>query len=425
MDMNVLILGALILSIVIGFITNINIGILSIVFSYILSYSYGLTANDILSLWPMKLFFILLSITYFYGYAITNGTLTIISERIVHAVKKESMIPIALFALVVIFAGIGPGHYAAFAFMSPLIMSIAEKIKMNKILAAIIIYSGACVGSFNPFSLGGRVTEQLIIGTGLVESSFKITSHVFYNMAIVHVGLFVICYFLFKGYKVSSIENHEHQLLNKKQKQTVILIFSVFALVIIPSLLYSLFPEVKELNTVSKIMEPTLLSFIGICIANLLNLSDHNKVIKNIPWNIIFMICGLGMLISLSAEVGVIDQIAIWIKGTASPTLLPYLVAGSSAFMSLFSSSMGVVMPTMYPIVPKIAAVGSEDLLFSLIAIFATLTGYSPVSSGGALVLAGVTDEEERRALFVKLIILPFAAFGVACLLIMFNAFIY
>ncbi len=51
MDINVLILVALILSIVIGFITNINIGILSIVFSYILSYSYGLTANDILSLW--------------------------------------------------------------------------------------------------------------------------------------------------------------------------------------------------------------------------------------------------------------------------------------------------------------------------------------------------------------------------------------
>ncbi|HDY7639925.1 TPA: hypothetical protein RQK07_004308 [Vibrio vulnificus] len=425
MDINLLILGALILSIIIGFITNINIGILSIVFSFILSYSYGLTANDILSLWPMKLFFILLSITYFYGYAITNGTLTIISERIVHAVKNEWMIPIALFGLVVIFAGIGPGHYAAFAFMSPLIMSIAEKIKMNKILAAIIVYSGACVGSFNPFSLGGRVTEQLIISTGLVDSSFKITFHVFYNMAIIHIGLFVICYFLFKGYKVSSIENHEHQELNKNQKQTVGLIFSVFALVIIPSLFYSLFPEVKELKTVSKIMEPTLLSFIGICIATLLNLSDHNKVLKNIPWNIIFMICGLGMLISLSARVGVIDQIAIWIKETASTTLLPYLVAGSSAFMSLFSSSMGVVMPTMFPIVPKIAAVGSEGLLFSLIVIFATLTGYSPVSSGGALVLAGVTDEEERRALFVKLIILPFAAFGVACLLIMLNAFIY
>ncbi|EKO3839709.1 hypothetical protein NTE14_005501, partial [Vibrio harveyi] len=216
-----------------------------------------------------------------------------------------------------------------------------------------------------------------------------------------------------------------HQELNKKQKQTVALIFSVFALVIIPSLIYSFFPEVKELKTVSKIMEPTLLSFIGICIATLLNLSDHSKVIKNIPWNIIFMICGLGMLISLSAKVGVIDQIAIWIKETASTTLLPYLVAGSSAFMSLFSSSMGVVMPTMFPIVPKIAAVSNEGLLFSLIVIFATLTGYSPVSSGGALVLAGVTDEEERRALFVKLIILPFAAFGVACLLILLNVFIY
>ncbi|HGO5293160.1 TPA: SLC13 family permease [Photobacterium damselae subsp. damselae] len=425
MDINVLILGALIISIVIGFISNINIGLLAIVFSYALSYTYGLNANDILSLWPMKLFFILLSITYFYGFTITNGTLTIISERIVASVKNEYMIPVVLFVLVAIFAGIGPGHYAAFAFMSPLIMSIAEKIKMNKILAAIIVYSGACVGSFNPFSLGGRVTEQLVIGTGLVESSFKITNAVFYNMAIVHTGLFVICYFLFKGYKVSHIESNQTQSLNKKQKQTVILIFSVFSLVIIPSLLYSFFPGSLSLKHLSKIMEPTLLSFAGICIATLLNLSDTNKVIDNIPWNIIFMICGLGMLISLSVKVGVIDQIAIWIKDTASTTLLPYLVASASAIMSLFSSSMGVVMPTMFPIVPKISAVGSEGLLFSLIAIFATLTGYSPVSSGGALVLAGVTDEEERRSLFIKLIILPFASFGVASLLIMFNMFVY
>jgi hypothetical protein len=154
------------------------------------------------------------------------------------------------------------------------------------------------------------------------------------------------------------------------------------------------------------------------------NKLGNNIVIKNIPWNIIFMICGLGMLISLSAEVGVIDQIAIWIKDTASTTLLPYLVASASAFMSLFSSAMGVVMPTMFPIVPKIAAVGNEGLLFSLIAIFATLTGYSPFSSGGALVLAGVTDENERRSLFIKLIMLPFASFGLASLLIMFNVFI-
>ncbi|AZN36514.1 SLC13 family permease [Iodobacter ciconiae] len=425
MDINLLILGALILSIAIGFISNINIGLLAIVFSYILSYFNGYSASDILLLWPMKLFFILFSITYFYGFAITNGTLTIISERVVASIKKEWMIPIALFVLVIVFAGVGPGHYAAFAFMSPLIMSIAEKIKMNKILAAIIIYSGACVGSFNPFSLGGRVTEQLVIATGLVESSFKITTVVFYNMSIVHIGLFIVCYFLFKGYNVSHIKEHEEKALNKKQKQTLALIFLIFASVIIPSLLYSFFPESTSLKYFSKIMEPTLLSFIGICIATLLNLSDTNKVVGNIPWNIIFMICGLGMLISLSAQVGIIEQIALWIKNSTSITLLPYLVAGTSAFMSLFSSSMGVVMPTMYPIVPKIAAVGGEGLLFSLIAIFATLTGYSPVSSGGALVLAGVTNEEERRSLFIKLIILPFATFGGACLLIMLNGFIY
>ena len=39
--------------------------------------------------------------------------------------------------------------------MSPLVLYIADKIKMSKILAAIIIYSNSCAGGFNPFTLGG------------------------------------------------------------------------------------------------------------------------------------------------------------------------------------------------------------------------------------------------------------------------------
>ncbi|HEF9947851.1 TPA: hypothetical protein SB241_001159, partial [Campylobacter coli] len=47
------------------------------------------------------------------------------------------------------------------------------------------------------------------------------------------------------------------------------------------------------------------------------------------------------------------------------------------------------------------------SLAFSIIAVFATFTGYSSFSTGGALVLAGAQDESEKRYLFIRLIILP------------------
>ncbi|WLJ42213.1 hypothetical protein Q8004_09750 [Edwardsiella piscicida] len=87
--------------------------------------------------------------------------------------------------------------------------------------------------------------------------------------------------------------------------------------------------------------------------------------------------------------------------------------------MSLFASSMGAVMPTMFPIAAKIHTEHTA-LLFSVIAAFATFTGYSPFSSGGALVLAGVgNDAAESRRLFVQLIVLPIAIIICAALLLM------
>lgn len=100
-------------------------------------------------------------------------------------------IPIALYITVMVFVGIGPGHYAGFAFMSPLVLYIASKIKMNKILAAIIIYSGSCAGGFNPFTLGGRVTFDLIEKLGYsAEASAIMQLNLGKNMFIAHILIF-------------------------------------------------------------------------------------------------------------------------------------------------------------------------------------------------------------------------------------------
>ncbi|EAH6772980.1 hypothetical protein EI918_01725 [Campylobacter coli] len=203
---NIIILFSLIISIALGYVLKANIGVFAILSAFIGAYLYGITPEKVINLWngSLSLFFILLSITYFYGFAIANGTLNNLALKAVYSVRNRPWsIPIALYITVMVFVGIGPGHYAGFAFMSPLVLYIASKIKMNKILAAIIIYSGSCAGGFNPFTLGGRVTFDLIEKLGYsAEASAIMQLNLGKNMFIAHTLIFIIGYFLLKGYKV-------------------------------------------------------------------------------------------------------------------------------------------------------------------------------------------------------------------------------
>lgn len=62
MNMTLLILMALALSIGLGYITKINIGFFTIVFAYLIGcFGMGLKPAEVIELWPVKIFFIILS----------------------------------------------------------------------------------------------------------------------------------------------------------------------------------------------------------------------------------------------------------------------------------------------------------------------------------------------------------------------------
>lgn len=374
-----------------GYVLKANIGVFAILSAFIGAYLYGITPEKVINLWngSLSLFFILLSITYFYGFAIANGTLNNLALKAVYSVRNRPWsIPIALYITVMVFVGIGPGHYAGFAFMSPLVLYIASKIKMNKILAAIIIYSGSCAGGFNPFTLGGRVTFDLIEKLGYsAEASAIMQLNLGKNMFIAHTLIFIIGYFLLKGYKVKiTSQITKPKRLNAAQWKTIFIVCFVFAVIMIPSFFLALNPHDETLKKVTSIFNPVFVSFLGIVLAVIFGIGSEKEAFKNVPWDLIFMIGSLSMLIELSKTTGIMENI--------------------TTFMSAFASSMGVVMPTFFSIVPSIKAL-EPSLAFSIIAVFATFTGYSSFSTGGALVLAGAQDESEKRYLFIRLIILP------------------
>nr|WP_272942588.1 hypothetical protein [Pseudomonas luteola] len=118
------------------------------------------------------------------------------------------------------------------------------------------------------------------------------------------------------------------------------------------------------------------------------------------------MICGVGMLISVAIKAGTVDLLASWISANIPAFLVPVAFGVVAALMSLFSSTLGVVTPALFPIVPAIAANLSIDpmIIFICIVAGAQATSISPFSSGGSLLLGSCPTEQSRSALFPKLL---------------------
>ncbi|CAO1659333.1 hypothetical protein [Salinicola sp. NYA28a] len=59
--MSLLVVGAIVVSIVLGYRTRINIGLFAIAFAYLIGcFGLGLSPKEVVAMWPLKIFFIIL-----------------------------------------------------------------------------------------------------------------------------------------------------------------------------------------------------------------------------------------------------------------------------------------------------------------------------------------------------------------------------
>lgn len=420
--LTIIIILAILSSIGIGYWLNINIGLLAMGFAYIISVLVmGLSSKELLGFWPINLFFIIFAITFFFGFAISNGTLDKVSHRTVYMARRmPAMIPFALYGLVMLISGVGPGHYAVFVFLSPLVMSVAARTGMSRVLGAIIIVCGGMATTFVPISMGGRVTQGILENAGYdVVTAANHTHVLLIDAFVVNTVMFLAAYVLLKGYRTRHLDSEPPEPLDPAQRRTLALILAVIAAIVLPSVLAAAMPSVALLGTIASRMDATFVSIIGIVLALVLRVGNEKDALAKVPWAIIVLLCGMGMLIAVAVKAGTISALSQWLATHVSATNVPYATGISASLMSFFSSTLGVVMPTLFPMAPSLAAQTgtSETLLLAVIMLCASMTGFSPFSSAGALALAGVQSEAERGRLFFQLLLLPFI--GVSCVLLL------
>lgn len=406
---NILILCAIILAIALGYRTKINTGFFGIVFAYIIGTFYlGIKPGDIIKMWPISIFFVILAISLFYNFAMTNGTLEKLAQHMLYRTRKvPKLLPFAIFIAATILAALGAGFFAVMAFFTPITMLLCRKTGLSPLIGALAVNYGALCGNNFMISPGGVVFIGLMNQAGYEAVSYGFEFQIFLASFIVPIVVLSLL-ILFNSRKKGSADIVEISLpeaFNAVQKKTLALVVSMIVVVLIFHILHIIFPQVALIKTLDKSIDVGLVAVVFAVLALLMDLGDEKEVVKKVPWGTLIMICGVGMLISVAIKAGTVKLIAGFVSDTIPAPVVPIVMAAIGGFMSFFSSTMGVVTPALFPLVPNLAEASGIDaaVLFSAIVIGAQATAISPFSSGGSLVLSTVS-EEERVDMFGKLI---------------------
>jgi di/tricarboxylate transporter len=138
-----------------------------------------------------------------------------------------------------------------------------------------------------------------------------------------------------------------------------------------------------------------------------LRVADEKETIRAMPWSVILMVCGVTVLTSLLETTGGIDLFSSILARFSTQRSVTGLIAFVTGLVSVYSSTSGVVLPAFLPSVPGLIQKlgGGDPLAISLsILIGGHLVDVSPLSTIGALCVAGAAASEDRRRLFNRLL---------------------
>lgn len=417
MNLGLVSLIVLLLAIIIGFARNANVGILCVGFSMILSIVYKVDIKTVIAGLSSSLFIQMVGITYLFAIIQGNGTLELLARKMVRLVgTKTHLIPFVMYILGCIVCAIGPGAIPSLAIIPVIAIPVAVSAGVNPIMTAIIGDLGVMSGRMSPLTPESAVVRELMKQQGLEANTIPIMICLTFTALI----CVVLVYIYYKGWKVEKVEaTTKEKLPSFEPKQWL----SILGLVVL---------------AVGALFFLWNVGFTGFLVGSILivlGCADEKKAISAIPWNVILMVLGVGILMNVITISGGIDIMVAALEKVMNKTIAAMVMGVVAGIMSFFSSGLGVVFPTLIPTAAGLSGgLGVSAIeLVSVIVIGGTVAGFTPVSTTGALIMAGVSqqkDAEEKfpqNRMFIELFSVSFIALGVLAIVAfsgVYNLFI-
>ncbi|KQY06838.1 C4-dicarboxylate ABC transporter [Mycobacterium sp. Root135] len=431
-SVEVLPLIALVAMFVIATFFPINIGILGFIGAFgVGAFMLGYDDKEILAAFPSSIVLTIIGVTYFFGMAKKNGTIDLMVNACIRAVRgRVTVVPWVFFFCASVLTALGTFSPAAVALISPAAMSFAARTKMSPLVMGIMTINGAHAGAFSPISVSGVLVCDIVESSGLSINPWTLF-FASYGINLLLSILTVVGYatlartrhleFSATGSAVadepvetggvgSSPVRHTPTgggtgLLTRPVQTDVLLDAAPTPVTRVQKLTLALIGIVLVLVLVFHLP----ISFIAIAAGAVLaftDLSKQNEAIAGISWSTVLLVAGMVTYISVLQEIGTIDHLATMAITIGAPLLvaavLCYVIGVTSAFASstaLLAAIIPMALPLLHtgalPIVGVVAA----------LAISATVVDVSPFSTNGALVLAnaqGIARPRFYRQLLVN-----------------------
>lgn len=404
------IIAAIAISVIIGYKTSFNTGFFAMIFAYFVGgFAMGMSPKEIIDGWPVSTMFVIFSVSLFYNFALVNGTLEKTARYLLYAFRKfPGLLPFALYLASAGISALGAGFFTVMAFMAPITLLICEEAKMNKLIGAVAINCGALSGANFMTSGSGIIFRGLMDEGGYTDVSFHYSAIIFVSSVIFSLLLITFFRYIPKGNRniAPNASFCKPEPFTALQKKNLYLMIIMIVVVLIFPILHIIFPSIEIISFINSQVDVGLVAIIFSAIALFMKLASQKDVLAKVPWNTIIMICGVGMLINIAIIAGTINLLATWAGSSLPMWLVPIAFSIVGAIMSFFSSTLGVVCPALFPLVPALAATTGINplVLFTSIVIGAQSSAISPFSSGGSLIMGSCTTEEERNHIFPKLL---------------------
>lgn len=399
MNLGILALIILIAVIFIGFFRKMNIGIVAIFAATILGYLSGkFTGKNINSGFSASLFLTLAGVTLLFGIVNETGALELLMNKMVSRLGKKyfALVPLVFFIFCWVVSASGPGLIPTAALLTVLAVPIAKATGFDPVMLSIIGINAGNAARTTSLTVEGKLITSLLADQGYTQSILFPETLASTIMAVI---LSILAYIVYKGWKVKKPEVEPGEDVHEKFDRKQILAFLGMLVMAALILIWHIETGLAALSV------SAVLIFIGIV--------DEGKAVKRIPLNTILLVCGVGVLMNEVISLGGIDVLSSALASIMTPATASAWSGLTAGVLSFFSSTLGVVMPTLLPtvggIISKVGGSVSPLEVAAAIVFCSSTSGISPASTAGALTLSAVTSDPDLskkhppRRLFVQL----------------------